>query len=68
MSLALFVRELDADPSVRIWKRLTTSWGAVAGGKRAIIIRSDQRKTASGFSDEKYFDFGANESFWEVRL
>ena len=60
-SLALFVRELGADPSVIVWKHLTTSWGAVAGGKPAITIRSDERKTASGFSDEKYFASGADE-------
>ena len=68
VSLALFVRKLGADPSVRTWKRLTTSWGAVAEGKQTIIIRSDERKTASGISDEKYLASGADEWFYEVEL
>ena len=68
VSLALFVREIGADPSARLRKRLTKSWGAVAGEKQAAIVQSDERQTVSGFSAEKYFAFGASESFCEVQL
>ena len=66
VSLAVFVWEIDADPSVWIGKRLTTSWGTVADRKRAIIVSGDEREATSTFSDEKTIILVPQSRFCEV--